>query len=488
VLETPAQSIPNSWVKNKVLTHFVAILTQLFARIWREISFHGANFGMFSVQLFQAGLRVNFEFGQGYASEKNGTSILIKLNELAILYVRSGEFMVFPTLVVAEEPMEAAEGRYHLLETIRQYAREKLLASGEAKAIRDRHLEFFRSFAEEAEPRLRGAEQLAWLQRLEAEHDNLRIALAWSSESREATTGLRLAGALWLFWDIHSHQSEGLARLEELLAITGKRTLTRAKALCGAGLFRYRRGEFEAARTLLQESLSICRELGDKHGSASSLSRLSSVAYTQGKYAESLLFTDESLALYREMDDWWGIAHMLNGKGELARLQGDYEAAERFYEESLALSRELGDQFGMCIVLHNLAYVVQHQGDYKRAAMLFKEGLILCQQVGEKVSAALAVAGLAGIAGLTGQPERAARVFAAAQAALDAFGIVLDVVDRSDLDRDIQTVRSQMNETSFSNAWAEGRTLTMEQAIAFVTANESQDSPLPNAGLRSGSE
>jgi hypothetical protein len=134
------------------------------------------------------------------------------------------------------------------------------------------------------------------------------------------------------------------------------------------------------------------------------------------------------------------------------------------------------------------AYVVQHQGDYKRAAMLFKEGLILCQQVGEKVSAALAVAGLAGIAGLTGQPERAARVFAAAQAALDAFGIVLDVVDRSDLDRDIQTVRSQMNETSFSNAWAEGRTLTMEQAIAFVTANESQDSPLPNAGLRSGSE
>jgi hypothetical protein len=97
VLETPAQSIPNSWVKNKVLTHFVATLTQLFARIWREISFHGANFGMFSVQLFQAGLRVNFEFGQGYASEKNGTSILIKLNELAILYVRSGEFMVFPT-------------------------------------------------------------------------------------------------------------------------------------------------------------------------------------------------------------------------------------------------------------------------------------------------------------------------------------------------------------------------------------------------------
>jgi predicted ATPase/DNA-binding SARP family transcriptional activator len=418
----------------------------------------------------------SFEAAQAVCGEGLGDAVLDLLSHL-----------VDKSLVVVEEQAEAEEARYRLLETIRQYAREKLLESGEAGPVRDRHLEFFLRFAEEAEPKLRGAEQLAWLERIETEHYNLRTALAWALESGEATAGLRLAGALWLFWDIHSHQREGLTRLEGLLAITSNRTLARAKALFGAGLFRYRQGEYGSARTLLQESLSICRELGDKRGSALSLDRLSSVAYTQGNYAESLLFADKSLALYQELDDWWGIAHMLNGKGELARLQGDYEAAGRFYEEGLALSRELGDQFGICVLLHNLAYVVQHQGDYPRAAMLFKEGLILCQQVGEKVSAALAVAGLAGIAGLTGQPERAARMFAAAQAALDAFGIVLDAVDRSDLDRDIQTMRSQMDETSFSKAWAEGRALTIEQAIALATENERGDSQLPQAGLGSGS-
>jgi predicted ATPase len=379
--------------------------------------------------------------------------------------------LVDKSLVAVE--VEAEEGRYRLLETIRQYARDKLLVSGEAESVRNRHLEFFVSFAEEAEPKLRSPEQLEWLDRVETEHDNLRVALAWSLESGEVTAGLRLAGALWLFWDIHSHQSEGLARLEGLLARTSNRTLARGRALFGAGLFKYRQGDYESARTLLQESLSICRELGDKHGSALSLDRLFSVAYSQGDHGEALLFADESLALYQELGDQWGIAHILNGKGEMARLQGDYDAAGGFYEESLALFRALGDQFNICILLHNLAYVVQYHGDYQRAAMLFKESLIASQGLGEKVNSALAVAGLAGIAGLSMQPERAARLFGAAQAALATFGIVLDVIDRSDLERDVQIAKTQLDEAAFATLWEEGSGMSLEQAAEYaLTMND----------------
>lgn len=376
--------------------------------------------------------------------------------------------LVDKSLVAMEERGE--ETRYHFLETIRQYGREKLFESGEANAVRASHLEYFVRFAELTEPKLKEGEQLLWLARTETEYDNLRTALAWSLESGEVTAGLRLAGALWLFWDMHSHQSEGLAHLEKLLARTSDRTVIRAKALFGAGLFKYRQGEYEPARTLLEESLFICRELGDKDVCALSLGRLSSVAYSQGNYAESLLFANESLALYQELDDRWSIAHTLNGKGELARLQSDYEAAGRFYEESLALSRELGDKFGMSMVLHNLAYVVQHQGDYQRAASLFKEGLTICLELGEKVSVALAVAGLAGIAGLTGQPERAARLFGAAQKALVTLGIALDAIDRSDWDRDIQTVKTQLDPEVFTALWEEGQGMSMEQAVEYIIA------------------
>lgn len=372
------------------------------------------------------------------------------------------------SLVAREEQGE--ETRYHFLETIRQYGRDKLSEAGEVTAVRDSHLEYFVRFAELTEPKLKEGEQLICLERTETEHDNLRTALAWSLESGEVTAGLRLAGALWLFWDMHSHQSEALAHLEKLLARTSDRTLARAKAMFGAGLFKYRQGEYESARTLLQESLPICRELGDKDVCALSLGRLSSVAYTQGNYAESLLFANESLALYQELDDRWGIANILNGKGELARLQGDYEAAGRFYEESLALSRELGDKFGMSILLHNLAYVVQHQGDYQRAASLFKEGLTTCLELREKVSVALAVAGLAGIAGLTEQPERAACLFGAAQTALVSLGIVLDTIDRSDWDRDIQTVKTQLESEVFATFWEEGCAMSLEQAVEYINA------------------
>jgi non-specific serine/threonine protein kinase len=393
----------------------------------------------------------------------NGVTVSSTLDLLSSLVNKS---------LVMAETSGRAEARYRLLETIREYALEKLKEAGELIYMRDRHLDFFVTRAEEIEPKLHGSSyQGLWLNWFVGELDNLRSALDWSLESGQVTSGLRLAGALWLFWDMHSHQSEGLARLEQFLSRTSERTLARAKALFAAGLFKYRRGEYRSSRAYLQESLSISHELGDKRVRALALDRLSSVAYTQGKYAEALLFADESLALYKELDDRRGIAQILNAKGELARLQSEYETAGEFYEESLALSRELGDRFGISKSLHNLAYVVQHQGDYQRAAMLFKEDLITSQEVGDKVSTALAVAGLAGIAGLTKEPKRAARLFGAVQTALATLGIILDAIDRSDLDRDIQMVKTQLDPTEFATLWEEGCTMSLERAIEYALSS-----------------
>jgi len=393
----------------------------------------------------------------------NGVTVSSTLDLLSSLVNKS---------LVMAETSGRAEARYRLLDTIREYAFEKLREAGEVAHFRDRYLEFFVARSEEIAPKLQGSSyQGLWLNWFVGELDNLRSALDWSLESGQVTAGLRLAGALWLFWDMHSHQSEGLARLEKFLSRTSDRTLARANALFAAGLFEYRRGEYRSSRAYLQESLSIGHELGDKRVRALALDRLSSVAYTQGKYAEALLFADESLALYQELDDRRGIAETLNAKGELARLQGDYEVAGKFYEESLALSRELGDRFGISKSLHNLAYVVQHQGDYQRAAMLFKEDLITSQEVGDKVSTALAVAGLAGIAGLTKEPKRAARLFGAVQTALATLGIILDAIDRSDLDRDIQMVKSQLEPAVFATLWEEGCGMSLEQTIEYALSS-----------------
>jgi tetratricopeptide (TPR) repeat protein len=295
--------------------------------------------------------------------------------------------LVDKSLVVFEERDLDTGGRYRLLEIVRQYAAERLQARGDTDRVMARHRNWLATLAEEAEPRLTGAEQPVWLRRLETEHDNLRASLAWEgAEAQEAASDLRLVGTLYRFWYIRGHISEGREHLGRALKQTAAeaRTLERAKALNGAGALAYNQADYAAARALNEESLGIRRELGDRGGIASVLNSLGNVAYDQGDYAAACALHEESLAIRRELGDSEGMAWSLNSLGNIAHPRGEYAAARAFYEESLGLFRVLGQRQGMGRSLSCLGYVALDQGDNDRARTLFEEGLDLFTELGDR--------------------------------------------------------------------------------------------------------
>jgi hypothetical protein len=248
--------------------------------------------------------------------------------------------LVDKSLVTYDDP--GGEGRYWLLETVRQYARDRLLETGEAIAVRDRHLDFFLRLAEEAEPRLHGREQLAWLDRLEAEHDNFRAALAWSrTEERHAESALRLAGALAWFWNMRGYLNEGRRWLEDLLArpAPAGATRARAKALGGAGLMATYQGDFDAAPARFTESVALWRELGDRRALAHAMGWLGGCS----EYSRRIPLLEEAVALAREVGDPWVLGLALwHLAVNVNRFQPDPERVRMLAEESIVLLREVG--------------------------------------------------------------------------------------------------------------------------------------------------
>jgi tetratricopeptide (TPR) repeat protein len=174
----------------------------------------------------------------------------------------------------------------------------------------------------------------------------------------------------------------------------------------------------------------------------------------------------------REVGDRSFIAFSLVKLGDVARRQGDYERAAALYEESLAVQREVGNKWGIAVSLHNLGYVAKGQGDWRRAAALFEESLPLQRETRDTWGMGASLAGLAGIAGAEGQPERAARLFGAVQALMDSTDITIAPADRVEVERGLPAVRAQMSEDAFAAAWAEGRAMTLEQAIAYALGEE----------------
>jgi tetratricopeptide (TPR) repeat protein len=188
----------------------------------------------------------------------------------------------------------------------------------------------------------------------------------------------------------------------------------------------------------------------------------------QGDYAAARALYAESLAIQRELEDKLGLPFTLNCLGEVLRCQGDYAGAGECYEESLALWRQLGIQEGVAGMLSNLGHVAQHQGDDRRAVAFFAESLALCRALGSQPSIAICLAGLAGVAGAAGQPERAARLFGAAEALLEAVDAHVLPADRADYERGVAAVRAALSAEAFAAAWAEGRALPLELAIALA--------------------
>jgi predicted ATPase/DNA-binding CsgD family transcriptional regulator len=393
------------------------------------------------------------------------------------------------SLVVVER-VPGQETRFRLLETIRQYAREKMQAAGEAWEVQTRHRDWCMNLAGQAESELKGSNQSEWIKQLEREHDNFRAALAWSLEN-DATGALRLAERLGQFWFMRGHHfGEGIEWLARILsqAEAPEQAVTRASTYRWLGILTYLQSDYGAARSAYEHSLALYQELHDWDGIAEAFYFLADAAANQGDavaahslYAQARSFSTDSLTSLREQGDQWNIARTLNYLGELARVEGDYPAARSFYEESLLIRYELGDQRGIAISLFNLGFVAHHQGDYQQAVTFFEKSLSLFQKLGSWRGVVDCFLGLAGAAASAGQPERAARLFGATEALREAFhiGPAVSYADRVEYDRYIATVRSQLDEAAFAAAWSEGRELTLEQAIEYALSEIPADASTP---------
>jgi non-specific serine/threonine protein kinase len=348
-----------------------------------------------------------------------------------------------------------------------------LLESGEAEQVRGRHLDYFLGLAEEAEPKLLGAEQVTWFNQLETEHDNLRAAMEWSLQDGEIEKGLRLASALWWLWYMRGHVSEGQNRLRQVLTRpeAAGRTAARAKALNVAGFLHGVADNQTEARPLLEEALAIGRELRDPWSIATSLRFLGSVATNLGDYVAAQSFLEEGLEIWRQLGPTakHGTAWSLVYLGDLALAQGNYEQAQTLYGESAILLSKVVDKSLLADPFRRMAHVALHQGDWQKATVLCQESLDLNLEVGHKQGIAACLAGLAEIAAARGHTIRAAQLFGAVGALLDETATLLLPADRTEYHRNVASTRAQLSEAAFEAAWTEGAAMTLGQAIVFAS-------------------
>ncbi|MEO8740580.1 MAG: tetratricopeptide repeat protein [Casimicrobiaceae bacterium] len=418
-------------------------------------------------------------------------------------------------LVVTEERSETI--RYRLLETVRQYARERLVESSDEQAVGQRHRDCFLALAEHAEGKLNGGEQVRWLQRLEDEHENLRAGLGFSVAESGSQAGLRLCGALQRFWITRGHVSEGRGWCERLIGKAGgdDRTPERAKVLNAASALAYYQGDYRACRALSEESLAIRRELGDQKGTGVSLNNLGLLALEHGDFASARACLDESLAIKRELGDVAGMAASLNNLGNLtleqgdfarARVryaeslsimrglgdrtgignalnnlgtaaleQGDHAAASAALEESLAVRRALGNPGGISKSLHNLGMVAFEQGKLAAAKALYEESLTIDRELGDKRGIVFTLEELAAVVAAMGAPLRAACVWGSAEQLREEIGSPLPLSDRPRYERAVAAARGASgDDLAFERAREEGRQLGLEEGIGRALADSEQ--------------
>ena len=372
---------------------------------------------------------------------------------------------------------EGNELRYRMLEPVRQYAQEVLKESGEAEETRRRHAAFFLALAERAEPELRGPNQVEWLKSLETENGNLRAAMGWAldPDRGDAETAARLGWALHSFWWYRGPHTEGLRWMEAVLLRSDLSPASRAKALVVAGSLALSHGDHERCERYCEESLEYSRQVRDELPAAWARIGLGLVAMSRTDYEAAASHLQKALRSFREADEVYLVAHAIDYLGMLALTRGEEGKATRMFEEGLAVARRSGDRGAAFIALYNLAQVALSHGEHDRAAALFEEGVTLSEQVADRANLAYCLQGLAVVAGARGEAERCARLIGAAEGLHEAVGVPVYVYyepHRSIYDRTMAAVRSQLSEESFDEAWAEGRAMTFEQAVAYALGGD----------------
>jgi non-specific serine/threonine protein kinase len=388
--------------------------------------------------------------------------------------------LVDKSLVVAQDRDGAA--RYRLLETVRQYGRERLDEAGEAARVREQHAGYYLAVAEEAEPELKGERQVAWLERLETEHDNLRVAMAWLLGRGGSEEAARLGWTLWLFWGIRTHLAEGRRSMERALSAGGSVAMSasaRAKALFVAGMMANYQGDHLSAEPHVRESLRLFEKLGDKVGTAYALSNAGYVALGQGRFQHAIAKIEEAAALFLEEGEKWGATIELGFLAVAWRNQGDHERAKRLAERALAISREIGERQASTSALYTLAILAQTEGEEERARDLLEEGLRLSAELGNEADVAHCLEGLASMYGAEGKIVRAARLWGAEERLLEKLedAVYTYVPDRSLHRSQVDAARSQLDEAAWTDAWTEGRAMSLEQAVEYALEREPAPEP-----------
>ena len=413
------------------------------------------------------------------------------------------------SLVVVDQVEQYS--RFRLLETVRQYAREKRQQSADDASIRTRHSRYFLALAEAAESKLNAAQQNESLRRLEAEHENLLASLDWSLTAASLQDMLRLCGALGDFWMMQGRLSEGREWCERVFRKLGAHEPTpeRAKALNAAGALALYQGDFAAARDLHETALSIAQQLadqqgitaalsgmgllalslgdfsaaqtrneaslavaqqiGERRGVATALGNLGAVALSQGDYAAARALLDRSLSYAREMGDRWNAALILYRLGLVACFSGDCPAARTLLEESLSIRREFSDRGGAARALSGLGMVAYDQGDYAGSLALYRESLAIQRTLSDRSVIAISLEGLAEAMAALGDVLRAARIWGAMEKLRADIGSPLRPAWRRHCDHSVAAARAALNDdVAFERAWQEGRALTFEQALALA--------------------
>ena len=378
--------------------------------------------------------------------------------------------------------------RYAMLETIREFGQEALLASGEANAISDAHAAYFLAFTELAAPHLMGPEQAAWFALLEADYANVRASLGWLRDQGDTETGLRLCGALVRFWFRTSRFAEGLAYLKPLLASSDASagTLTRATVLVATCEFADWHGDYAYAADLGDEAVAICRELGDWGNLVEALRVCCSVALNQTDLDKAERLGQEGLALSQAIGDRMSEMKALSLLGIIAYARTDLEKAIAMKEAALRFFDEGGDQWAKAVQMGDLAHMLLIQGNYTRSAALYRDALRIVREGHQEFMVSWCLSGLGGVAARTGETARAARLLGAGAMLREYIDAPLRPPVQERYDAIVSHVRASLDEEAFVSAWSTGAAMSREQAIEEALALTDRDLQLerPNAHHR----
>ena len=366
------------------------------------------------------------------------------------------------------EPRGGERLRFRMLDTVRQYALERLRAAGEERAARLRHLEYFVGLSRRSLAGLVGPEQGAWLDRLEADHENLLSALWYCGQIEGGTVqALRIVSSLWRFWFGHGHLELGRSVLNaELNFPTAKApTRERAEALVGAGALAFHQNDFKAGLAACEEALEIFRSLGDETGIAHALGGLGNLCMSQGRLDEARIYYEDALDRFRRVGNRRGEGLMQSNLGRLALFAGDRECGHELSRQGIDIFREVGDYGSLALRLSSLAELSLTLGRPEEAQALLIEGLEVIRDLGEPHPAAYALERSAVLLQALGQSTLAARLCGAAGALRNQIGSPRSPKEKEELDRFLVEVQRAVGGKTFGESWSAGLAIPWEQAL-----------------------